>query len=93
MTSRTPTSAQGDAKARRIKPEIPGKKRSLTGAQITGLVLLGIALLAEAAILTIALVPFIPDFFETTIGTITLVLSSLLLLVGVMLAFYGRKEE
>jgi hypothetical protein len=39
------------------------------------------------------LVPFIPDFFATTIGTITLVLSSLLLLVGVMLAFYGRKEE
>ena len=80
-------------KAKRVKTEIPGKKRSLTGAQITGLVLLGIALLAEATILTIALVPFIPDFFATTIGTITLVLSSLLLLVGVMLAFYGRKEE
>jgi hypothetical protein len=44
-------------------------------------------------VLTIALVPIIPDFLESTLGSIALVLSSLLLLVGVMLAFYGRKEE
>ncbi|MFA5442969.1 MAG: hypothetical protein WCR77_03070 [Bacilli bacterium] len=78
--------------AKIVEPVIPGKKRRLSKGQITGIVLLSIALAAEAAILTIALVPLIPDFFETTFGTIALVFSSLLLLVGVMLAFYGQKE-
>jgi hypothetical protein len=80
-------------KAKKVKVEHPNRKHRLTGGQITGIVLLSVALLCEATVLTIALVPIIPDFLESTLGSIALVLSSLLLLVGVMLAFYGRKEE
>ncbi|MFA5421893.1 MAG: hypothetical protein WC344_03785 [Bacilli bacterium] len=74
-------------------PAKPVSKRKLTPAQIIGIVLLSIALLGEAAVLTIALVPIIPDFLSSVLGSIALIFSSLLLLVGVMLAFYGRKEE
>lgn len=79
-------------KAPKIKIEHPNQKRGLTKSQITGIVLLSVALLAEAATLVIALVPIVPDFYNTTVGTISLVFSSLLLLIGVLMAFYGRKE-
>ena len=80
-------------KAPKVRTRMPGKKQGLTNMQITGIVLLSIALLAEITTLVIALVPIIPDFYSSVPGTIILVAASLLLLVGVMMAFYGRKEE
>ena len=81
------------AKAKKVKPQSPNKKRKLTNLQITGIVFLSVALLAEAATLVIAFVPIIPDFYNTVVGSLSLILSSLLLLIGVLMAFYGRKED
>ncbi|NCA96941.1 MAG: hypothetical protein EOM77_01980 [Bacteroidia bacterium] len=77
------------------KHEPPSSKHPnrLRGSQITGIVLLSVALIGEIVTLLIALIPLVPNFYSTLTGTLALVFSSLLLLVGVMLAIYGRKED
>lgn len=82
-----------DKKAEKHEPPDMHRKGRLRGSQIAGIVLLSVALLGEITTLLIALIPLVPNFYSSLTGTLALVFSSLLLLVGVMLAFYGRKED
>jgi len=69
-----------------------GATKCLSRVQVVGIVILSTGLLVEIATLVIAVVPFIPNFYSTVLGTILLIVSSLMFLTGVMLAFYARKE-
>ncbi|MFA5481379.1 MAG: hypothetical protein WC282_03250 [Bacilli bacterium] len=84
---------ESDAEAYKLRDTLSDSRpHKLLPAQIVGIVILSVSVVIEIVTLIIAVVPLIPDFYSSVAGSLLLVLSSIAFVIGVMLAFYARKE-